>query len=176
MATGTTNPKFKEDDRGHTDKGKEHMDKGKDAMDKAKDVGGQAMEKAKDIGGQAMEKVKDIGGQAMDKAKETASSMTEMAGQTASAVGKKADDLTATAGADIKKWGSALSEKAPREGLLGHASQAVAETIQQSGQYLEEAKLSGMADDVSKLIQRHPMPAVMIGIGIGFILGRALRD
>lgn len=162
MATGTSNPKFREDDKS---KQQQAPEKAKESFDKAKEVGGQAMDKAKEVGGQVM-----------DKAKEAASSVGEMAGQAFSAAGKKADDLTSTAGADIKKWGDAMSEKSPHDGILGHASQAVAETIKEGGKYLQEAKLSGMADDVSKLIQKHPVPAIMIGIGVGFILGRALRD
>jgi ElaB/YqjD/DUF883 family membrane-anchored ribosome-binding protein len=122
------------------------------------------------------DKAKEAGGHAVDKAKEAAACVGEMASQGVSALGKKADDLTATAGSDIRKMGDSLSQKAPHEGLLGHASQAVAETIKEGGHYLEEAKLSGMADDVTKLIRRNPMPAVLIGIGIGFILGRAMRD
>jgi hypothetical protein len=123
-----------------------------------------------------LDKAKEAGAQAVDKAKEAVASVGEMASQGAAAFGKKADDLTATAGSDISKLGDRLSQNTPHAGMLGHASQAVAETIKEGGHYLEEAKLSGMADDVTKLIQRNPVPAVLIGIGIGFILGRAMRD
>jgi len=123
-----------------------------------------------------MDKAKEAGTQAIEKAKEAVASVGEMANQAVCAVGKKADDLTATAGSDIRKWGDQLSEKTPHQGLIGHASQAVADTLKDSGHYLEEAKLSGLTDDVSKLIQRNPVPAVFIGLGIGFLLGRALRS
>ena len=125
---------------------------------------------------EAMEQFKDTGMQAVDKAKETAASVGEMASKAVAAVGKKADDLTATAGCDIKHWGDALSEKTPHEGLVGHASQAVADTLKGSGRYLEEAKFSGMADDVTRVIKRNPVPAVLVGFSLGFILGRALRS
>jgi ElaB/YqjD/DUF883 family membrane-anchored ribosome-binding protein len=121
-------------------------------------------------------KVKEAGTQAIEKGKEAVASVGEMATQAVCAAGKKADDLTATAGSDIKKWGDQLSEKTPHQGLIGQASQAVAGTLQESGLYLEEAKLSGVANDVSKLIQRNPVPAVFIGFGLGFLLGRALRS
>ena len=123
-----------------------------------------------------LDKAKEAGAHAIEKAKEAVECVGEMATQAVCAAGKKADDLTATAGSDIKKWGDQLSEKTPHQGLIGHASQAVAETLQGSGHYLEEAKLSGVTDDVSKLIQRNPVPAVLIGFGIGFLLGHALRS
>lgn len=123
-----------------------------------------------------LEKAKEAGAQAVEKAKEAVASVGEMAGQAVAAVGKKADDLTAAAGSDIKHWGDAIGAKSSHQGLVGHASQAIADTLKDSGHYLEEAKLSGMADDVSKLIQRNPLPAVLVGLGIGFLLGRALRS
>jgi len=123
-----------------------------------------------------LEKAKEAGTQAVEKAKEAVASVGEMAGQAVAAVGKKADELTATAGGDIKKWGDTLSEKSSQCGLVGHASQAVADTLKGSGQYLEQAKLSGMSEDVTRLIHRNPVPAVLIGIGVGFILGRTLRS
>ena len=124
----------------------------------------------------SMEQVKDSGMQAVDKAKEAAASVGEMASRAVATVGKKADDLTATAGCDIRHWGDALSEKTPHDGLIGHASQAVADTLKGSGRYLEEAKFSGMADDVTMVIKRNPVPAVLVGFSLGFILGRALRS
>lgn len=123
-----------------------------------------------------LEKAKEAGAQAVENAKEAVASVGVMASQAVAAVGKKADDLTATAGSDIKKWGDTLSEKSPHDGLLGHASQAVADTLKGGGHYLEDAKLSGMADDVTKLIVRNPVPAVLICLGIGFIMGRAFRS
>jgi hypothetical protein len=175
MSTSTYNPKTKEDERtkATVDKAKEL---GNEAVDKAKDVGNQALDKAKDLGNQAVEKAKDVGHQALDKAKETATSVGEMAGQAATTVGEKANALTSTAGSDIRALGNKLSENTPHEGVFGHASQAVAATLKEGGKYIEDAKLGGMAEDVTKMIKRHPIPAVLIGIGVGFCLGRILKD
>jgi len=175
MAMATHVPKGKQADQ-HNDPFGKAKETGGQALDKAKEAGGQAMDAAKDAGGQVMDKVREAGTQVVEKAKEAATSVGEMANQAVCNVGKKADDLTATAGADIAKWGDALSEKAPHAGLVGQASQAVAGTLRDSGHYLEEAKFSGMANDVAKLVQRHPMPAILIGFGIGFLLGRALKS
>jgi len=123
-----------------------------------------------------MDKARDAASQAIDKSKEAASSVGAMVSETASAVGKTADNLTSSAGAGIKNLGETLSQKAPHEGMLGDASQAVANTIKESGRYLEEAGLSGIADDVTALIRRNPVPAVLVGLGLGFLLGRALRS
>jgi len=149
---------------------------GKDPMDKAKNVGTQTMDKAKEMGGQAVDKAKEVAGGAMDKAKETVSSVGTMASQAVSSMGKRAEEMAGSAGADIKKWGDSLAGDGSHEGTMGHMAQAVGETLREGGRYLEDAKLSGMADDMSRMIRRNPVPAVLIGIGIGFVLGRAMRS
>jgi cell division septum initiation protein DivIVA len=160
--------------------GSEAVDKAKEAgnqtLNAAKEMGGQVVDKAKEMGNQVVDKAKEMGAQAVCAAKDAVGSVGDMASQAASNVGKKADNITASAGHDIRKWGDALNEKGPQGGFMGHASHAVAETLQESGHYLEDAKLSGMADDVGKLVKRHPVPALLIGFGVGFMLGRALRS
>jgi ElaB/YqjD/DUF883 family membrane-anchored ribosome-binding protein len=134
------------------------------------------LEKAKEVGSQALDAAKDIGSQAFDKAKETASSVAGMVSQGASTVGKTADNLASTAGSSLKNLGQTLGEHTPHEGMLGTASQAVANSLKDSGKYLEESGLSGVAEDVTQLIRRNPFPAILIGVGIGFLIGRAMRS
>jgi hypothetical protein len=33
-----------------------------------------------------------------------------------------------------------------------------------------------MADDVTELIRRNPIPAMLIGVGIGFLLAKVMRS
>jgi ElaB/YqjD/DUF883 family membrane-anchored ribosome-binding protein len=99
----------------------------------------------------------------------------EQASRVASTVGEKADSATQAAGSSIRRLGESLKENAPHEGMLGTASQYVAGGLQHSGKYLEEQGLSGMLDDLTGVIRRNPVPAVLIGIGIGFLIGRTLR-
>jgi hypothetical protein len=123
--------------------------------------------------------------QAAEKAKEAAASMGEMASHATSAVGvmasqaahevgKKVDDLTASAGAGVQGLVDRLTESGPQSGLLGSASHAVARSVKDGGEYLEDAKLSGLTKDVAQLIRRHPIPAVLIAIGVGWFVGRKL--
>jgi len=139
-------------------------------------TGGQGtFDKAKDTAGQAMDKARDVAAQAVDKAKDAASSVGEMVGHAASNVGKKADDLTSSAGTGLKNFGDTIREHAP-QGMLGDAAKTVASTTKQVGRYLEEEGLSGMFDDVTSMIKRNPIPAVLVGVGLGVLLGRLLRS
>jgi ElaB/YqjD/DUF883 family membrane-anchored ribosome-binding protein len=123
-----------------------------------------------------MDKIKEVGGQVADKAKEAIGSVGGMASQAATTLGKKADELAATAGSGIESFAEKMEQQGPHGGVLGQASHTVADALRSSGQYIEEARLSGMAEDVTSMIRRNPVPAVLIGIGIGFLLGRALRS
>lgn len=175
MASATFHPTSKEGR-----KGAEALDRAKDAgtgaLDKAKEAGAEAVDKAKEAGAEAFGKVKDAGAQVLGKAKEAAESVGMMASETATAAGHKADDLTAAAGHELKEFGENIGKKGPHDGLAGRASQAVAETIKGTGEYLEDAKLSGMARDVEQVVKNHPIPALLVCLGIGFCLGRALKD
>jgi ElaB/YqjD/DUF883 family membrane-anchored ribosome-binding protein len=125
---------------------------------------------------QALDKAKQAGNQALGRAKEAVESVEEMALQAAAAVGHKADDLTAACGHEIKEAGDALAHKLPQSGLPGKASHVVTDTLHESGRYIEEAKLSGIAHDVAQVVRNHPMPAMLICFGIGFCLGRVMKD
>jgi ElaB/YqjD/DUF883 family membrane-anchored ribosome-binding protein len=59
--------------------------------------------------------------------------------------------------------------------MLGSAAGAVADRLEAGGQYLQENSLGDMADDVAGLVRQHPLPALAIVFGVGFLLGSALR-
>ena len=124
---------------------------------------------------QAAEKAKEAAAYLGEMASRAASRVGEMASQAANSVGTKADDLTASAGAGIQGLGDKLSKNTPHAGVLGSVSQSVADTVKEGGEYLEDAKLSGMTEDIVGLIRRHPIPAVLIGIGLGWFARRKLK-
>jgi len=127
------------------------------------------LEKAKEAGFQAMDKAKDV-------AKDASSKVGDMVNQAASAVGKGAENLTSSAGSSLRHLGDTIREHTPQEGVLGSASQTVANTLRDSGRYIEEAGFNGMAKDVTELVRRNPIPAICIGLGLGFLLGRMMRS
>lgn len=163
MASTTFDPRTQES------KSTEHFEK-------AKEAGMEAMNKGKEAGREAMSGMREAGTDVMGKARQAAVAAQEAATEAVSAVGHKADDVTAAAGHKIREFGADMGQKSPREGLTGAASQAFADTIEGGGRYIEEAKLSGMAQDVESLIKSHPLPALLICFGLGFCLGRVFKD
>jgi len=131
---------------------------------------------AKDVAGQAVDTAKDLAGQAADKAKDLAGQAGSAISSAASTVGHKAEDATSAVGHGIQNLGGQVRDSGPHAGMLGTATRTVADTLEGTGQYIADKNLSGMMDDVTGLIKRNPIPALLLGLGIGFLVGRALSS
>jgi len=134
--------------KGQSGMGTEH--RGPDVMDKAKDAGVSAMDQARDIAGTAANKAKDA----------------------AATIGNRAEDATHAVGRGMESLADTVRQNLPREGVIGSAASTVAGGLESGGRYLEKEGLQGMADDVTDLIRRNPIPALFVGIGLGFLLAR----
>lgn len=108
---------------------------------------------------------------------ENKGSVVESAKDMGKAIGTKADQATAAAGRGIQSAADTIRENTPNEGILGSAAEAVSSTVERGGRYLEEKRISGMMDDLTDTIRNHPVPALLIAVGVGFLLARAMsRD
>lgn len=108
-----------------------------------------------------------------EKAKDTASSVAQTAEDAAAYVAHKAEDATTAVGDGLESLGNSLREHAPHDGIVGEASSAVANTLGSTGRYLQEEGLKGMAEEVTNLIRRNPVPAILVAFGAGFLIARA---
>jgi uncharacterized protein YjbJ (UPF0337 family) len=70
-----------------------------------------------------------------------------------------ASSLTATAG----EVGSKV------QGMATSAASSVASTVSGAGTYLQD-----LPGELTGLIRRYPLPSLLVGIGVGFLLGRSL--
>jgi len=148
----------------------------KDEQNKAKDQAGQAMDKGREAAGHAGDAASHAAQAVGQKASDLASTVAHKAQDAASTVGHKAEDATATVGHGMQTLAGKVRDNTPHEGMLGSASTAVADAIEGAGKYVEDKNLSGMMDDVTGLIRRNPVPALLLGLGIGFLIGRALSS
>jgi uncharacterized protein YjbJ (UPF0337 family) len=58
--------------------------------------------------------------------------------------------------------------------MAAAAATAVTDTAAGAGTYVQEKGVQALPGDLVGLIRRHPVPALLIGLGIGFVLGRSL--
>lgn len=124
----------------------------------------------------AADKAKDAGANIASKTKDIASNVAKSTEQFASSVGRKAEEATSGLGTGMKSLADTVREKGPHGGVLGQASERVADTLESGGQYFEDSGLKDIANDVSKLVRNNPIPALLLGIGLGYLIARATRS
>jgi ElaB/YqjD/DUF883 family membrane-anchored ribosome-binding protein len=113
-----------------------------------------------------------VANDAADKAKSVASDVADKAKSAAGYVQDKADQGVSYTGERLESLGQAVRDRGPQSGMLGSANQAVASTLEQTGEYLHEKGVSGMAGDLTNMIKNNPIPSLLIGVGLGFLLAR----
>ena len=138
---------------------------GQSSSDKSQ--GGSIVDTAKDMASSAASTVSSAAGSAVQSVKGAAENA-------ATYVGQKAGDATHAAGSGLRQAGEAIRSAAPQQDMLKGLACSVADGLDSAGRYLEEEGLSGMAEDMTTLIRKNPIPALMVGVGIGFLLGRVM--
>jgi uncharacterized protein YjbJ (UPF0337 family) len=99
----------------------------------------------------------------------------EPAAEPSSAASTAANQATAAVGEQLGSLADVIRDKAPREGTAGRAASAVAEKLETAGSYLQEKKVEHVAGNLTELIRRYPMPALLIGFGMGYLIARSTR-
>jgi hypothetical protein len=108
------------------------------------------------------------------KAEDAASYVGHKAEDAASYVGQKTGDAGAAVGSGLRSLGHTVRDRGPESGMAGDASSAVADTLESSGRFLQEEGLKDIAEDMTNLIRRNPIPALLIGVAAGYLAGRAM--
>ena len=89
---------------------------------------------------------------------------------------ERAEQATEAVGAGMESLGKAIREHEPHDGVLNVAGEAVANKLEAGGRYLEEHGLKGIGEDLTNMIRRNPVPALLIGVGIGLLFARIMRS
>lgn len=121
--------------------------------DKAQNAAENVRDKAQDIAGDVKDRAQHLGTQAVDKA----------------------DAATTTVGEKMTDAAQTIRERAPVSGPVADAADTAADTLQRAGNYLQQQDLSDMRADLEGIIRRHPMEALLVGLGLGYLLARSTR-
>jgi len=123
-------------------------------------------------GSNVADQAKNVVDTAKDKAKQAGEFVRDKAGQAGEFVRDKADQAASTTGKGMENLAGTIRDRGPQSGMLGKATSTVADTLDRTGRYLEDQGMSGMVDDLSTMVRNHPLPAILLGIGLGFMLAR----
>jgi hypothetical protein len=133
-------------------------------------------EKVKDAATSVANQAGDMASKAGDMASKVANQASDMASKVVHKVGDTAESATSSVGSGLQSAAGALRENMPNRGMLGSAAGAVADTLESSGRYLEDKGLSGMSDDIAGVIKRYPIPAVLLALGLGYLIASSTRS
>jgi F0F1-type ATP synthase assembly protein I len=147
-------------------------ERGGSSSQSAADLKNKARDAASNVAGQVRETAANVA----DKARDVASNVAGQARDMASNLGERASEATGNLGSGMQSLAGTIRERMPQEGMMGQAASSVAGALESSGRYLQEEGLGGIGRDVSTIIRRNPIPAVLIGVGIGYLIARATRS
>jgi len=142
----------------------------------AKDAVANVADRTKEATSSAVDRTRDVASHAVDRARDMAGQVADKAKDAASAAGHKAEQVTDKVGSGLSSAADSIRQHAPDSGMLHRAADKVADTLDSSGRYIKEEGLGGMANDLTELIKRNPIPALLVGICLGALIGRATRS
>ena len=128
----------------------------KQGIDAAADKAKQATDRvaAAVNGGQAKDKVQDLAGQAKEGVRSVLDTAGQYAGQVQDKAGEWADDAVHAA----KKAGN----------RVGHWAEDTYDSV-------SNVHVGDFGNELTSLIRKHPVPALLIGFGVGLLIGRAAK-
>jgi hypothetical protein len=98
------------------------------------------------------------------------------AGDLAERVSTSADSAIDTLGEKIGDVGESISDRTSGMGWMERTGRTVAGGLQDAGRYLKRQNLRGMVMDVGGVMRRNPGKTVLVGIGVGYLIARWMRD
>jgi ElaB/YqjD/DUF883 family membrane-anchored ribosome-binding protein len=147
-----------------------------DVKNKVQETASNVADRAKDAASSAASRAQDMASNLGQKAQNVAANVGQRAQDMAANLGERADDARSSVGDQMKSLAGQIRDKAPHEGLTGRAASAVAQGLESGGSYIKQHDFADMAEDMTSLVRRYPLQAVLVGIGIGFLLGRTMRS
>jgi len=143
-----------------------------DAKAKVGEAADKAADHGKDLASSAASAARDVGSSLADAGRSAATAAGQaVSGATRSAT-QAADSAASRAGEGVESLAGTVRDYGPHGGMFGSATEGVAKGLERGGQYLQEEGLTGMAGDLTEMIKRNPIPALLFGIGLGFVLAR----
>jgi vacuolar-type H+-ATPase subunit H len=150
-------------------------EEGTNMLDAAAERAKQAGDKATDIAQSAVDKVKQT---ADDLRSKDASQIVDEARAKAAEVGdaaaSKVDSAMTATGEQMSTLAQTVRENAP-EGKAGEVASKAAAALDRGGEYLQTADLQMVRGDLERVIRDHPIEALLVGVGVGYLVARATR-
>lgn len=114
-------------------------------------------------------------GELKDRATEKAGELKERAAQASHQAGERIDSAMTATGERMSDLAQTVRERAPA-GQAGDVAQNAARALERGGEYLQRADPNMVRSDLEQIIRDHPIEALAIGLGIGFLIGKSMNS
>ena len=101
-----------------------------------------------------------------------ASGLESAQGALSTAATAVADGLESAQGAVSTAATAVAGGLESAQGAVSTAATAVAGGLESASSYLQEQKFEEIATDLTALIRRYPVPSLLVGVGLGYLLAR----
>lgn len=122
----------------------------------------------------ATDRIAEKAEQVKDKAAEKVEQVKDKASEVSHEAAARVDSAMTSTGDKLTDAARKLRETAP-SGQVGDVAQGAARALERSGEYLRNNDVVGVRSDLETLVRDHPIQALAIGFGIGFMVARSMR-
>jgi hypothetical protein len=148
---------------------------GERKLDQAREHFNQGMENLKEAASHGREAASNVAQDIGQRAQEAASNIGQRAQSVASSAQDKTDAALSTVGQKVSSLAGSLRSTTAQEGVVGHTANALADSLDSTGRYLQEHGLKDMGKDLAQIVKSHPIPSMLAIFGVGFLAGMAAR-
>ena len=134
------------------------------------DAGGLA-DRARNIAGSAQEKLADVGSTVRDRAGNLKDSLADALESGADRLRARGQDGAGSLAGSTGTGSMALEN----DGKMAQVSNRVAGGMEATADWLRDADLDGLRTSVETQVKEHPGRTLLIAVGLGYLLGKALR-
>jgi len=139
------------------------------STDSQSDRASSVSDRAKNMAGTAKEKLADVGSTARERAGTLKNSLADALETGAEKLRQRGTDGSL---AGASGTGSVALES---DGRMSDVTSRVATGMQSSADWLRDADLDGLKTGIERQVKEHPGRTLLIAVGIGYLLGKALR-
>jgi uncharacterized protein YjbJ (UPF0337 family) len=111
----------------------------------------------------------------MADATEAVAGMAAKAQELGAAVVGTASEAATAVGEQMGSLAGMIRDHAPHDGAIATAATTVAGGLESASTYLQEKDYENLATDLTALVRSYPVQALLVGVGLGYLLARSTK-
>ena len=142
------------------------------SRDSATETGGDLAGRARSAATAAGDKLSDVGATVRDRAGNLKTTIADALESGAERLRQQGAGGGQIAGATATGGGTGMIAESPQ---LGAAANQIAGGMQASADWLRDADIDGLKSGIERQVKEHPGRSLAVAVGLGYLLGKALR-